>query len=195
MAIVDYAEESSIDMIVMGSHHRSGLSRIVSTSTPSQVLKAATCPVVIVPTDCEAHAATLAQIVRILHEAFGDCAPGDRQAAWVQMRETLERNLNLSFDEADSALQQLQKTAAVVWELSTGEISTATGSAWHIKPSLVEDDDAQLVFKETAASPTPSPATDLLTRAFALRATDIHIDPGQDGSYTVRMRIDGQLEL
>jgi len=42
---------------------------------------------------------------------------------------------------------------------------------------------------------TNSPALDLLQRALALRATDVHIDPSGDGDYEVRMRIDGRLEV
>ena len=39
-----------------------------------------------------------------------------------------------------------------------------------------------------------SPAVDLLRRAFALRATDVHVDPINAEEYLVRLRIDGRLE-
>ncbi|NDC63198.1 MAG: hypothetical protein EBZ59_04255 [Planctomycetia bacterium] len=38
-----------------------------------------------------------------------------------------------------------------------------------------------------------SPAIDLVERAAALGATDVHVDPVSDGDYSVRLRIDGQL--
>ena len=82
--IVDYAEEAGVDMIVMGSHRRGILARVVSTSKPSQVLKVASCPVVIVPVDREPTPATLLQIVEVLRETFGEFASGDRQAARVR---------------------------------------------------------------------------------------------------------------
>jgi type II secretory ATPase GspE/PulE/Tfp pilus assembly ATPase PilB-like protein/nucleotide-binding universal stress UspA family protein len=40
---------------------------------------------------------------------------------------------------------------------------------------------------------TDSPALDLVARAIGLRATDIHIDPGIEEQYQVRLRIDGRL--
>lgn len=47
----------------------------------------------------------------------------------------------------------------------------------------IGDDDMEL-----------SPAVDLLRRAFALRATDVHVDPINAEEYLVRLRIDGRLE-
>jgi type II secretory ATPase GspE/PulE/Tfp pilus assembly ATPase PilB-like protein len=52
------------------------------------------------------------------------------------------------------------------------------------------DSSTEVVFQADAAK---MPALDLLQRALALRATDIHVDPAED-DYRVRMRIDGLLE-
>ena len=39
-----------------------------------------------------------------------------------------------------------------------------------------------------------SPAIDMIQRAVALRATDVHVDPVSSNKFLVRLRIDGQLE-
>ena len=48
-AIVDCAENEQIDLIVMSSHGRSGLSRMLIGSVTDRLLRAAKCPVLVVP--------------------------------------------------------------------------------------------------------------------------------------------------
>jgi universal stress protein A len=48
-AIVDCAEKERIDLIVMSSHGRSGLSRMLIGSVTDKVLRGAACPVLVVP--------------------------------------------------------------------------------------------------------------------------------------------------
>jgi len=49
-AILDVARESGCDVIVMGSHGRTGLSRLLMGSVAEQVVRRATCPVLTVKT-------------------------------------------------------------------------------------------------------------------------------------------------
>jgi universal stress protein A len=48
-AIVDCAEKEGVDLIVMSSHGRSGLSRMLIGSVTDKVLRGAPCPVLVVP--------------------------------------------------------------------------------------------------------------------------------------------------
>jgi nucleotide-binding universal stress UspA family protein len=48
-AIVDCAEKEAVDLIVMSSHGRSGLSRMLIGSVTDKLLRAAPCPVLVVP--------------------------------------------------------------------------------------------------------------------------------------------------
>lgn len=48
-AIIDCAENESIDLIVMSSHGRSGLSRMLIGSVTDKTLRGASCPVLVVP--------------------------------------------------------------------------------------------------------------------------------------------------
>ena len=52
-AIVDCAEKERIDLIVMSSHGRSGLSRMLIGSVTDKVLRGASCPVLVVPLEKE----------------------------------------------------------------------------------------------------------------------------------------------
>jgi len=48
-AIVDYAEKERADLIVISSHGRSGLSRMLIGSVTDKLLRGATCPILVVP--------------------------------------------------------------------------------------------------------------------------------------------------
>jgi nucleotide-binding universal stress UspA family protein len=48
-AIIDCAENESVDLIVMSSHGRSGLSRMLIGSITDKTLRGASCPVLVVP--------------------------------------------------------------------------------------------------------------------------------------------------
>ena len=48
-AIVDCAEKERADLIVMSTHGRSGLSRMLIGSVTDKLLRGATCPVLVVP--------------------------------------------------------------------------------------------------------------------------------------------------
>ena len=48
-AIVDCAEKERVDLIVMSSHGRSGLSRMLIGSVTDKLLRGASCPVLVVP--------------------------------------------------------------------------------------------------------------------------------------------------
>jgi nucleotide-binding universal stress UspA family protein len=52
-AILDCAENERIDLIVMSSHGRSGLSRMLIGSVTDKVLRGASCPVLVVPVEKE----------------------------------------------------------------------------------------------------------------------------------------------
>jgi nucleotide-binding universal stress UspA family protein len=48
-AILDYADNEQVDLIVMCSHGRTGLSRALIGSVTDKLLRAASCPVLVVP--------------------------------------------------------------------------------------------------------------------------------------------------
>ena len=47
--LVDCAENEAVDLIVMSSHGRSGLSRMPIGSVTDKILRGAPCPVLVVP--------------------------------------------------------------------------------------------------------------------------------------------------
>jgi nucleotide-binding universal stress UspA family protein len=52
-AIVDCAEKEGVDLIVMSSHGRSGLSRMLIGSVTDKILRGGPCPVLVVPAKTE----------------------------------------------------------------------------------------------------------------------------------------------
>ena len=52
-AIIDCAENECIDLIVISSHGRSGLSRMLIGSVTDKVLRGAPCPILVVPLEKE----------------------------------------------------------------------------------------------------------------------------------------------
>lgn len=50
-AIVDCAEKEGVDLIVMSSHGRSGLSRMLIGSVTDKILRGSPCPVLVVPVE------------------------------------------------------------------------------------------------------------------------------------------------
>ena len=47
--VVHWAENESVDLLVMSSHGRSGLSRVLMGSVTEQILRKSPCPVLVVP--------------------------------------------------------------------------------------------------------------------------------------------------
>ena len=52
-AIVDCAEKEGVDLIVMSSHGRSGLSRMLIGSVTDKILRGSPCPILVVPLEKE----------------------------------------------------------------------------------------------------------------------------------------------
>jgi universal stress protein A len=52
-AIVDCADREGVDLIVMSSHGRSGLSRMLIGSVTDKILRGGSCPVLVVPAKTE----------------------------------------------------------------------------------------------------------------------------------------------
>lgn len=50
-AILDYAKQENVDLMVLGSHTHSGLYKLFISATASSVLKHTTIPLLIIPTD------------------------------------------------------------------------------------------------------------------------------------------------
>jgi type II secretory ATPase GspE/PulE/Tfp pilus assembly ATPase PilB-like protein/nucleotide-binding universal stress UspA family protein len=114
--IVQYAEQHGIDLIVMGTHGRTGLVNALRGSVAEKVRHVSRCPVVIVPLNRQGR------------EFAGESSHGP------------------------------------------------------------------IVFEPAADLGGATPAHDLLNRALAVRASDLHIDPLGESEYEVRFRIDGRLQ-
>ena len=196
--IVRYAEENAVDLIVLGSHDRTGLGRLVGQDVPADVLKTAPCSVMIVPNHHETEAVSLMQVAEALRDEFGDALVGERETSSRQMCDLLEQRFNLSSHKSEALLRQLEAVEALTYGIDDesdveGQAKT-TETAWRIRPQAAINGKHQQIVPQSDQDAATTPALDLLHRAQSLRATDIHIDPTVDGRYDVRLRIDGRLE-
>jgi len=72
-AIVDYADEVDADLIVMGTHGRSGVNRLTLGSTAERVLRLAPCPVITIGPEANTEAAGPV-LVPLVFESASDSA-------------------------------------------------------------------------------------------------------------------------
>lgn len=181
--ITRYAQENEIDLVVMGTHGRSGLAHLAMGSVAETVLRDATCPVLVLgPRDGET--ATLHRAAQVLINATSEGILESIEDGRTRLYRRLVDDLRipstsaiLLFDELED--RQWMKYEDGKWFAVEGIESVET---------LDEPDPFVPDFS------TDSPAIDLIKRAKRLRATDIHIDPAHNEKHRLRLRIDGQLK-
>jgi general secretion pathway protein E len=207
--VVGYARAQGIDLIVMGTHGRTGLAHVVIGSVTEQVIRHAPCPVLAVgppgPAADVGDRARWVEALRLLRAQFGDELAGERHETWGRMSQLLARELDLELPEAGRLLSDLESSRALTWHEPPASAEPEGGAAsgagappshWTLAAEIASPEAGA-----TAAAPSapegeegPSISVDLLQRALAARATDVHINPTTDGQYEVRFRIDGHLE-
>ena len=185
-SIVEYANQHSVDLIVMGTHGRTGLSHLALGSVAERVLRHASCPVQVVKNRAM-EAGTMERAVEALADQYGESLQGTRANTETKMVGTLTSTLNVSNASAVALVQDLERREWATWTADQNDPGRGT---WEFVTGTE--------FLEATGSFNPSstntPAVDLVIRARRLRATDIHVDPTGSGESRVRFRIDGQLE-
>lgn len=181
--IINYAREQDIDMIVMGTHGRSGLSHFALGSVAERVVRSAPCPVLVMgPRELEKQV-SLHRAADVLSAQFGPSLSKPRQEGFDEMREMLEKTFSIPSNAAKRLMDSLILSEWLKWE--DGE-----PGLWQIIEGVEFIEDATPV----KSAPPESQAADLIDRARRLRATDIHIDPCEANEVVIRLRIDGKLE-
>ena len=182
-ALVDYANSNGIDLIVMGTHGRKGLSYLALGSVAERVLRDAPCPVQVLKSPPRTPT-QLDQAAAALNQAFGDKLTGTAAETEEIIQQTIIRELNVSDAVAKEIWGQLKRRDRATWE-SLGDDS----GKWTFT-SQIDFVEVKSDFQPTTNN---SPATVLISRARKLRATDIHVDPINSSESRVRLRVDGQL--
>lgn len=63
-AIINYAREQAVDLVVMGTHGRRGMDRLLSGSVSEEVVRGAPCPVfTVLATDAKDHVPTISRVL------------------------------------------------------------------------------------------------------------------------------------
>ena len=183
-AIVDYAQDQNVELIVMGTHGRRGLSHFALGSVAERVLRSAPCPVQVVRTS-QSTAQQLEQAAAALTEVFGDSLAGPIVETEQRICSAISDRLQVSSTQATQLFDQLK-----LREWAVNQSAKSDQAEWTFVTG-VEFVDGEIDFRPADQQ---SPAAELVARARQLRATDIHLDPCGQEEYRVRLRIDGQLE-
>jgi len=188
--ICRYAQQHDIDLIVMGTHGRTGLAHAAIGSVAERVVASAPCPVLVIRHP-DQEDDLVKQAARLLRDEFGTAIRGEFGETRATLKGRLTRMLNVSEQASEFLVEKLRSEGNLIWEDDSSEVDSPTRpGTWRIGPFRATDDAGAPVFQSKADG---SPAIDLVIRAAALRATDIHIDVvGRE--YAVRFRIDGRLQ-
>lgn len=184
--ITNYASEKDVDMIVMGTHGRTGLSHFALGSVAERVVRTAVCPVLVMGPHDKDRNVTLLRAAKEISKKLGDSFEAPSGDGVERMQTLLESELGISTAASHRLVDRLQRNEWVSWE--EGEASEP--GRWLVVEGIefVEEPIARL-------NDNPeSQAIDLIERARRLRATDVHLDPVSSNEIVVRFRIDGKLK-
>ncbi|MCA9215173.1 MAG: Flp pilus assembly complex ATPase component TadA [Planctomycetales bacterium] len=181
--IVEHARTNDIDLIVMGTHGRKGLVHFALGSVAERVLRSAPCPVMVLQ-PANSLSQTKERAIKAISSQFGESVEGkgNRSETIQAVQACVTERLEITEANADQVIDALQQDQRLRWRQDEAD----------------DNGRLEIILHEVAPSESPSysesPAIDLIHRAKALRATDVHLDPKSHGEYVVRFRIDGELE-
>ena len=190
--IVEFAVAKSVDLIVMGTHGRKGISHFALGSVAERVIRNSPCPVQVIKSSKVDR--PLEWAMSLLSKEFDDQLNGEYSETRKRILQLLVEKGNQEERGAIEILRELENREWVLWKPDTA----ASGSSADVKSSLghwyfmdgVEFVELGSEFKSNEAT---TPGIDLIRRAKGLRATDIHLDPFDRDECRVRLRIDGKL--
>ncbi|MBW3600480.1 MAG: Flp pilus assembly complex ATPase component TadA, partial [Planctomycetes bacterium] len=208
--ISEYAKEHEIDLIVMPAAARRDKQQSLDARVLEKVSLAAPCPVMGVPELGSVITRSLVEDgARALQRNFGNELRGEHAETRASLVNELAAALHLEEQFAQGLCGELEQRHVLVWSEPTpstngeptdeGTQGGSPAGSWRIYPAALhledeEEGDDVLFPDETELSGDKAPALNLLRRAIAARATDIHIDPCGGGEVRIRFRIDGHVE-
>lgn len=177
--IVNYVRDNQIDLVVMGTHGRTGLAHLTMGSVAETVLKNSPCPVTVLgPHDGEN--ATCSNAVEVIERQITAGVSKNKAESRGQLLTALVNELRIPSTTAILLLDELESRKWLEWENESWKVLTGSELLGALEPI------------ETQRS-SDTQAIDIIKRACKLRATDIHVDPNGDVEFVVRFRIDGRL--
>ncbi|HET6424075.1 MAG TPA: ATPase, T2SS/T4P/T4SS family [Planctomycetaceae bacterium] len=192
--IVAYANEHEIGLIAMGTRARGHMVQALLGSVAEQVVRNAACPVLVIPpTSFRWTTPRLTSSAKLLSREFGPGVVGQQDEARSRMVTVLCKHQDLTEAEAKAQVDALAGFGVLTWHDGTTEAG-ANSYYWSIHPDSMPPETVEPATSDSLAEPETTAALDLIRRATALRATDIHMDPLNTEDYEVRLRIDGRIE-
>lgn len=197
--IIKYARDAQIDLLVMGTHGRTGLAHIALGSVAEKVVRGSSCPVLIVPRQWHDRHWLMQRAASHLVSTFGETLYGEREATMQQMRDRIAEHLDFTPELAYDLLLKMESHQMLGWTVTSDPETSPARGDWRVstlipmQPAEEQADAAEFsVVAESAGE--VAPAIDLLQRALHARASDVHIDPWSHDEYLVRFRVDGRLD-
>lgn len=181
--ITKYARDNAIDLIVMGTHGRTGLSHLALGSVAERVIRSSDCPVLVMGPRGRARRVTFEQAAEAIAQQRGDQFEAGRDEGVELMLNLVRDRFQLHSDSSMRLVDGLMKNGWVSW-------SDGDPGAWHVGQGV----EFQEIADVSPADKAESQAVDLIRRARQLRATDVHLDPTREDETVVRFRVDGKLE-
>jgi type IV pilus assembly protein PilB len=143
----------------------------------------------------------IADSLKRLEDRYSHQFSGARQATRSRLVRFLANVLETAEESAGRMFDRLQQAGLIerTYTADTEKDGCGPSEHWRIaaapdvQTKLQEITDAELVFSPVESRQEFAAAEDLMRRAVAVRATDIHLDP-YDDEVEVRFRIDGRLE-
>ncbi len=178
-AIQQYAQDNEVDLIVMGTHGRTGFLHMTMGSVAEKVVREAPCPVLVLGPQYGGHV-TMEHASKILLTAIGKGIEGQPETGRSQMYKILLEELRIPATTAILLIGELEEKGVLKY----------SGNKWTVvdEPNS-RGDDSQFLPDFSSESA----AVDIIKRARRLGATDIHLDPIENNEHVLRIRTDGKL--
>ena len=188
--ITQYARGKDIDLVIMGTHGRTGFSHFALGSVAERVVRGSVCPVIVIGPHERDRSAIAALAVEEISSQLGNSFEATRDDGISQMRQLIQDKFDLHSVTSQRVVDRLLAAEWIEWkDGQPGKWSIVEGIEF-----VDEGKTAPIEPYEQADAITNLQAIDLIQRARQLRATDIHIDPRGAAEVVVRLRIDGRLE-
>ena len=136
-SIVEYARDQQIDLIVMGTHGRTGLAHLAIGSVTERVLKTAPCPVTVLgPRDGEN--ATLSHALALIEAMIGEGWQMDQIMGRSLMAKNLVDSLRVPFTTAILMVEELETRQWLDWKKGCWNVVQGCDLVDDVVPAFVD---------------------------------------------------------
>ncbi len=190
--VVEYVREHEIDLVMIDQAKLDALSAKSSQAVVDELRDQLSIPLLLTSSTKMQEAELVSRAAHRLVEVYGRRMEGERAGSEQEMLETLQSDVGLTTSAAQALFEDLQSKALVRWREANQEGDAAAVGHWQLSP--VRSGETALNLRTPELELETTPAVSLIQRAIETNATDVHIDPVGEQSYTVQFRVDGRMQ-